>query len=334
MQLIWDNSATTDSVGIGQDRLSEDPTYDMTFSLRPAYKFINEEKWSLAVSAEIGAAREFTNSNITTKRGEWTLTDARLQSSYNRVLYSDGDVATSFGLALPILTFPTSKISANTGRILGLGTALSVGQTVPLLGSKSPALQTFTLTAIGGYNHTFTTATTPVDGDFERRRITPSGRTNISDQLSTGLFANHQASVTLAGTIGITKSISWTNSFSWRPTWKYDAPEASCVAIQNGTGCAELTPGEKHPTNFSVVTIFASELGMQVLPEFSFAVGYANGTLQLGDDGERRNILYSPDARVYVSLVGHIDALYDSLSGRSEQPKAQTAARRTETASR
>lgn len=333
LQLIWDQSATTDTVGIGQDRQSEDPTYDMTFTLKPAYKLISEEKWSLSIAGEIGALREFTNSAVTTERGEWTLTDAKLFSAYNRVLAADGDMATTFGLSLPVLTFPTSKISANTGRILGLGGSVSLGQTVPLLGSGADALQTFTLTGIAGYNHTFTEATTPVNGDFERSRITPSGQTDVSDQLSTGYLAKHQASLTLAGTIGVTKTISWTNSFSWRPTWKYDAVEVDCV--QTVTGCTDVTSAEKNPTNFSVVTIFASELGMQVLPEFSFAVGYANGTLQLGEDGERRNILYSPDARVYLSLVGHIDAIYDNLSGRRDGQGAQTAQRKPrQTASR
>ncbi|MCA9633694.1 MAG: hypothetical protein KC766_38850 [Myxococcales bacterium] len=335
LQLVWDQSATTDTVGVGQDRQSEDPTYDMTFTLKPAYKLISKEKWSLSIAGEIGALREFTNSDTTTNRGEWTLTDAKLFSAYNRVLASDGDMATTVGLSLPVLTFPTSKISANTGRILGLGASASLGQTVPVLGSGADALQTFTLTGIAGYNHTFTQATTPVNGDFERSRITPSGQTDVSDQLSTGYMPKHQASLTLAGTLGITKTISWTNSFSWRPTWKYDAVEVDCVNVTTPGDCAEVTSAEKDPTNFSVVTIFASEVGMQVVPEFSFAVGYANGTLQLGEDGTRRNILYSPDARVYLSLVGHIDAIYDSLSGRRESQKSQTAQKKpVQTASR
>ncbi|MBX3181964.1 MAG: hypothetical protein KIT72_11110 [Polyangiaceae bacterium] len=313
LALVWDNSATTDTVGIGQDRQSVDPTYDMSFALRPGYKIIAEERWSLSVSGEIGAMREFTNSNITTREGEWSLTDARLQAGYNRLLMKDGDFATTFGLALPVLTFPTSKISANTGRILGLGTSLSLGQSVPLLGSSADALQTFTLTGAAGYSHTLTKATTPVNGDFQRSRITPSGLTAVSDQLSTGMLTKHQASFTLAGTLGITQTISWTNSFSWRPGWKYQPSEAGCVAIVSG--CVEPDEGVAESTDFSVVTVFASEVGMQVLPEFSFALGYANGTLQLGPEGERRNMLYSPDARVYLTLVGHIDAMVQRASG-------------------
>ncbi len=56
----------------------------------------------------------------------------------------------------------------------------------------------------------------------------------------------------------------------------------------------------------------------------------ANGTLQLGPEGERRNMLYSPDARVYLTLVGHIDAMVQRASGggsTASTPARQVAAR-------
>src|SRR4029434_3960648 len=80
------------------------------------------------------------------------------------------------------------------------------------------------------------------------------------------------------------------------------------------TGC--VTPERvDNPKSFAVITGFTSEVAVDILDELSMAVGYANLTLQLGPDGQRRNILYSPDARVYLAVTAHLDELYKTVSG-------------------
>src|SRR5262245_12881100 len=37
--LSWNNSATTETLGVGQDVQSENPTYEMAFGLSPRYTF-------------------------------------------------------------------------------------------------------------------------------------------------------------------------------------------------------------------------------------------------------------------------------------------------------
>jgi hypothetical protein len=57
-------------------------------------------------------------------------------------------------------------------------------------------------------------------------------------------------------------------------------------------------------------------------------VGYANLTLQTGPDGQRRNIFYSPDARVYMTLVAHLDEIYKTATGYDKQQTARGSAAR------
>jgi hypothetical protein len=335
----WDNSATADTVGIGQDRQSANPTYEMSFTLVPRYYIWEDSdgpEQSISLRGRLDLVREFTNSDTTTREGEWTFSDLSLFSQYSRNLYKEGDVRTDLGVRLPVLTFPTSKVSANNGTVLGLGAMLIGAQQVPVLGNEYQALQKFTLTGRLGYNHTFTEATTPTNDDLGRVRMGPDGRSLPGDQLSGAAFAEHNASVDLIGALQLHEKINWTNWFSWRPAWKYKFERDDQVCGNVLTGCTTVGNGTDDSNNFAVVTLFNTELAFEVVPEFEVDVGYANLTLQSAPDGSRRNIFYSPDARVYITLVAHRDEIYKSASGYDKQtakasPRRQIA--RTKAAS-
>jgi hypothetical protein len=320
----WDNSATTETVGIGQDTQSRNPTYEMSFVLNGRYYLWEDDavEQGISLRGRLDLIREFTNSDSTTKEGEWTFSDLSLFANYGRKLYEEGDVRTDFGLRLPVLTFPTSKVSANNGTILGLGAMVLAAQQVPVLGKESETLQTFTLTGRLGYNHTFTEATTPTNDDLGRVRMGPDGRSLPGDQLSGAAFAQHNASVDLIGELSIHEKVKWTNWFSWRPAWKYTFNEDQQVETATGPVIVE---SNEDPNNFAVVTLFNTEVGVEVTKEFEVDVGYANLTLQTAPDGTRRNIFYSPDARVYLTLVAHLDEIYLSASGQREAEPTTTA---------
>jgi hypothetical protein len=63
-----------------------------------------------------------------------------------------------------------------------------------------------------------------------------------------------------------------------------------------------------------------------VIPEFEVDVGYANLTLQTAPDGNRRNIFYSPEARVYITLVAHLDEIYKTATGYDDPQTARGSA--------
>lgn len=327
--LGWDHSATTETVGIGRDTQSRNPTYEMSFALQPRYYLWESTEGpdqSISLRGRLDLVREFTNSDSTTKEGEWTFSDLSLFPQYSRNLYKQGeDVSTDAALRLPVLTFPTSKVSANNGTVLGLGTMVIGSQKVPVLGSESDTLKNFTLTGRLGYNHTFTQATTPTNDDLGRVRMGPDGRSLPGDQLSGAAFAQHNATIDLIGALQVHEKVVWTNWFSWRPAWKYTFQEDQEVEIATGTATVE---SNEDPDNFAVVTLFNTEVAVEVVPEFEIDVGYANLTLQRGPDGENRNIFYSPDARVYITFVAHLDEIYKTATNYDAQKTAKAPAPR------
>jgi hypothetical protein len=322
---LWDNSATTETVGIGQDTQTENPTYEMTFSLRPRYYFYTDDDQNLSVRAEVGVFREFTNSDTTTERGEWSFADSSLLLAYTRVLASDGDFKTDLSVRAPSLVFPTSKVSANSGRYLSLGASVGGSQQIPILGTKdSDVMQTVAFNGVVGYSHWFSRATTPTNSELDRVRLDPEGRSVPGDQLSSAAFAKHQMTFTVGADLGIHERVTWSNNFSWRPQWKYEFDDNQQICNLS-TGCATAgSASEQEPTSHTVITLFESEVSVKIVDELDIAVGYNNLTLQLGANGERRNVFYSPDSRVYLTATAHLDEIYKTATGSGQSAKAPT----------
>ena len=322
--LRWDQSATAQTVGLGDDFQSSNPTYDWSFVLAPRYYLYEDEAQKYSLRGSIGLAREFTNSDATTDRGEWTLTDALLTSVYGRELYSNGEWDTVLTLRAPDLSFPTSKVSASIGKNLGVGGGIALWQTVPLNGSKAKALQNFLVIPAVGYTHTFTDFTEATADDLNLTRMDLNGQSVPTNHLAGAAFAQHQLDISVTLDLAISDRVSWGNVFGWRPTWKYEFDlendDQLCGPVV--TGC--ITPGRRDDrNNYLVITTFSSELAITVFDEMTIAVGYNNIANQLGLDGKRRNMFYSPDARVYLTAIAHIDEILKSMSGGDSKPSQQ-----------
>ena len=81
------------------------------------------------------------------------------------------------------------------------------------------------------------------------------------------------------------------------------------------------TPGHvADPQRFGVVTTFTSEVGLDVIDELNISLAYANITGQLNDGSERRNILYSPDARVAMTVSLSLDKVYQAATATAAGP--------------
>jgi hypothetical protein len=321
----WDQSATTQTVGFGDDLQSSNPTYDWSFLLLPRYYLVDDEVQKYSLRASIGVAREFTNSDTTTDRGETTLTDALLTSVYGRELYSDGEWDTVLTLRAPDLSFPTSKVSASIGKNLGVGGGVGLWQTIPINGSKAKSFQNVMVIPSVGYTYTFTDFTEATAVDLNLSRMDLNGQSVATNQLSGVAFAQHQMDITITTDLSITDRVSWSNLFGWRPTWKYDFDAENddqlCTVV--ATGCITLDRLDDR-TNYVVVTTFSSELAIRVFDEMTIAVGYNNIAGQVGPDGKRRNMFYSPDARVFLSAIAHIDEIIKSIGGGDSKPSNET----------
>lgn len=312
--LVWDNAVSAQTLGIGKSYQSANPTYETSLSLRPRYYLWERAREAVYVAGRIDLVRELTDSDVTTRRGETTLTDATLLSVYERTLRDVSGLATVASVALPVLTFPTSKFSYSNGTYLGLGTELRFFQDMLLAGNRSPAFQRLTLAAFAGYTHTFTRAVVPANPDLRRVRLDPEGRTVPGDQLTGAAFPSHEVRLSARLVATVTEHLHWLAEVSYRPTWKYGFANDVRVCGVVSTGCAAVTRGDD-PATYLVVTAFETAFSYEVLDLFAVAAGYVNVEQQPGPDGQRRNIFYAPGAQFYVSLIGYLDAIYLSASG-------------------
>ncbi len=293
-------SATGTTVGIGQDVLTRNPTYEMTFSLSPRYYLYRDADQAISLRGNVALFREFTDSDLTTRRGEWSLTDTVLLAAYGRGIYQSRESSMDVLLRAPELTFPTSVNSWSNGTLLGLGASAGVLQRVRLFGSDAPALQSLLLLVNAGYQYLFTEATVPTNPDLQRVRMTPEGTAVPGDQLSGVPFAPHQAFFSGSLTLALTPRVFWTTTAGFRPAWRYQFDSQTCIVVANDCVVPDT---REDATNYSVITQFGSSLSVLVLDELTVRAGYDNLALQLGPDGQRRSLFYSPEARVFLALT-------------------------------
>ncbi len=324
----WTQSASGDTVGLGQDYQSQNPTYDWSFSLSPVFALYKTKPFSVSLSGDISTYREFTNSDGTTRRGEWDFGDIQAGAGLSLLLYEEGLYRTSLGLRLPTLSFPTSKSSANNGKRLGLGSSLSLSQSFPLAGKEADAFKSFSVSGSAGYSHTFTEAVVPTNSGIQRIRLTPDGQALPSDQLGSSAFANHRASFTLSVGTAVTDRVSLDTGFTWSPVWKYTF-DNSVEVCSLATGC--VRPDRvNNPQNLNVIAGFTADVGVQVFDAMNLSAGYSNVTLQLGPDAKRRQPFYSPAARVSLSVSSSLDELYKLVKGGARAtpaPRSNVASR-------
>jgi hypothetical protein len=169
------------------------------------------------------------------------------------------------------------------------------------------------------YRYYFTRSTEPTNEELGIIRTDLDGVPIASDQLGTVAFARHQTRFGFDIGFEITERISFNTRVEWRPSWRYPVNRDAQVCSL-ATDCV-TADGVEDPQTFSVVTLFWPGIDISVLDELSVGFGYTNLANQIGPDGRRRNIFYSPDAAFYLSLEVHLDELYKTVAG----PKPSTA---------
>jgi hypothetical protein len=317
----WDHSATAQTLGVGGDYQSRNPNYEMAFGLRPRYYFFDTERESLSARGDIALVREFTNSDATTREGEWTFTDTELWLAYVRTLNDTPDQTTSLIVRAPQLVLPTSKVSSANGKILGLGFGLGVEQAVPLRGRGSRFLSSARARANARYRYQFASSVVPTNEGIERVRLGPDGRSLPGDQLSGSAFADHEISGDLSVEPEILPGLTLLAEFGLRYAHRRALHERVDVCGVVSTGCAQVETRDD-ASRYGIASVFTVELGYEVRDELGLALGYTNLAPQLGADGQRRQPFYSQDARGYVTATLALDELYLTAAGRRSGRKA------------
>ncbi|MBM4361776.1 MAG: hypothetical protein FJ104_03770 [Deltaproteobacteria bacterium] len=305
----FDTALSARTVGLAPSPQTANPTLESTASFRPRWHLTDDPAAGVFLAGRVDVTRELTDSDVTTRRGETLLSDTALIAAYRRVLRAEGAYLTFLQVAAPSITLPTSKFSYSNGTYLGLGTSARVSQRLPLIGLESPSLGAVIVSLAAGYDHTFTRAVVPTDPELRRVRLTPEGRTAPGDQLTAAAFPEHEMRADLGLSLPLAPRLDLGGVLSYRPQIKYDLGKVEVCTV---TGCADV-PRDPDRSRVVVLTVFQAQLQYQVEDEFSVALGYANLAVQPGPDGEHRNPFSSPGAQVYLTLFGHLDALYQAV---------------------
>jgi hypothetical protein len=295
----WEHHVSAETVGVGDDPQTRNPTYTMGLSAEPRYYLRDNPGRLLSVRLVGGLAREFTNSDSTTQRGEWAFQDTNLALVYGHRFLGPADTDGTLLELRPItLTLPTSKTSYDSGRYFAAGVLVGVNNIRPVLNDK--VLSTLRLAV--GYDRWFARATVPTSPSLNRVRLTPDGRSASGDQLAGSSLVRDQ--LTFSGRLRFDfggDAVVWTTDVAFAPAWKYDLQDDVQLCGVVATGCTEVDVSEGD-SRYQVATQFATEVSIKLVPSLSLDFGYGNAGNQLGPDGRYRSIFYSPAAEFLISL--------------------------------
>jgi hypothetical protein len=302
--LSWEHSVSAETLGVGDEVQTANPTYTMGFAAKGRYYLVDDTPRGehLSVRADAALYTELTNSDSTARRGEWSFVDTDLSLVYARRFHGQADTNGTLAELRPLmLTLPTSKVSLDSGRYFAAGALVGVNHSAPILpGRVQPTIASSVRLAVQ-YQRWFARATVPTNPSLQRVRLTPEGRSLPGDQLSGASLTRDQLSLSARLRLTFGQSLSWTTDFGFQPAWKYRVADQVQLCGVVATGCALVELGEDD-NRYMVRTQFNSELSVRLVKSLSFELGYGNATSQIGPDGRRRGIFYSPDAGFYFSL--------------------------------
>jgi hypothetical protein len=307
--LSFDQSATTQSVGVGANYQSYDPTYEWWLAFKPRFYVFEHKTDALSLNLWMNAYLELTNSDTTTRYRELLLGPTYFWATYGHVLRERGEYKTSASIG-PRVTIPTDQASRDSGEVIGIGAIAGVSQTFRLAGKNARALRGGRLGFGVIYNHPFDRATTTVNGSLARLREDVAGRTVISDQLTGEMNVKNSLSLSLAADVQVLQKLSFSLSYVWISAWRY-APQSLPLTLPTGD---VLPVGIAEPTTYRVSTWLTSSVSYDAMKELSIGVGYYNLANQLAPDGTRRNPFWSPTARIFLTLTSNLDIIYQRLA--------------------
>jgi hypothetical protein len=322
--LSFDQSVTSETVGIGRDVQTRDPLYQLWLSFRPRIVPYEDDAQSVAVAARVDAYDELTNSNDTTRQRQLVWGDVWLTGSYSRTVYREGRWATQLSVG-PRVLLPTSAVSQANGVVVTAGGGVGAKQQIPLLGGDY--LNRLQLGLAATYSHPFTGATTAESPDTFAGRPrtgvdgTADPRTGRNDQLTGGYLVDHQLIDAVDATLQIAPRVSLSLGIILIHQWKHGSPSGCTpVAIQLGSACAGPSSKNPSPPTYFMSTWLTSSVDWQVLDAVALSVGYYNLTGTVALDGTRQSPFWAPQAsRFFLTATASLDVIVDAI-----RPKAST----------
>jgi hypothetical protein len=307
--LLFDQSMTTQTAAIGSDYQSYDPTYEWWVAFKPRYTAYERERDSISLNLWLNFYLELTNSDTTTLYREPLVGPTYLWATYGHLFRNVNEYKTTATIG-PRVVVPTDKGAYDSGQLIGLGAIGSVSQTFRLAGHGARAMNSARLAVGAIYTHPFDRSSSPVNSDLHQLREDVDGRTVISDQLSGQMNVRDVLSLSLLADLQMLRRLRLSLSYVVVDSWIYAPPDAQiCIT----TGC--VTPTSiPDPSTFRVNTWVTAEAEYDLGEALSVSVGYYNLANQLAPDGTRRDPLWSPSARLFLTLTSNLDVIYRRLA--------------------
>jgi hypothetical protein len=321
---VFQQRTTTQTLGVGRDYQTADPFYDWSFYLRPRLYIWETDKLSLSFRAQGLITHELTNSNTTTDRGEVVIEDTVVSFSPQFTLQDADEWSTNVSLGLPRVVLPTSKASRGAGKIAEVGVRALLEQEFPLRRGEN-IFPRGTLNLRLGYAYGFAGANVPENEDLDQLRVDMGGHLVTNDQLGGAALSDHSGLVRgLIGADVLRDRIAFNLEAGLDFAHKYPLAAESTLTLD--TGAVEVPLDDDAPrTNVtSYLDVNAEFRFGQDL--FTLYVGYENINSQLAPDGQRRTMLWSPEAKFYLSAELRLDTTYSLIARpRSQQTAANGA---------
>ena len=326
-RFTWGNSGSTKIFGVGADyNGTEDEVYSMDFGLNIRYTFFNQPKTRVFANASGGIEVELTDSDSTDLKREPRFRDTAAGLGVTRRLFTSADKETSTSVQITgNAILPTSPVSRRQGRYLGTALSGSIFHSQNLAGSKSDWFQNVFLFGNVGWGHNFSRAYTPTSTELavtqRPRQVTcdkEAGCSSVgSDQLGGVSLAHDTLRLGGAFYLSVYKDILTLNNY-WEISQRYKYTFAdTCVTLPTTDGC-QPAGRLADATTRGALTTFDIGISYNVpdnLGRVDF--GYTNTTNQIGENGRRRSLFYSPDAQFYMNVAVYLDGVYDKAGSGS-----------------
>jgi hypothetical protein len=327
---LFDQSATTNTLGIENAELSKVPLYEWWLSFRPRWNFNDHFR----VQARLDYYKEpFTNADQTTYAHEDTFGDIWTDAVYSTPLATAGTWKNTKVNAGVRAIWPTSKISQAQGMFVSLGALAGASQKIPLQGEDAKWLNSARLGLSFTYLHAFTQDTTAASSNLSYFSQDLEGRPLFSSQLTGQTLSEHTLYAIVDTGLQITPKLGFTLDWILINQWHYQPTTGYCVPAQGAPGgCA--APNNPQPDNqFTQLGWFLTDLEYEVIPEMSIGLGYYNLANTVGPNGQanslfgggENNFLWSPDARVFLDVTANLDKIFEDASGKYKTKPGQTA---------
>lgn len=323
-RFTWNNSASTQIFGVGQDyNGTENEVYSMDFGLNVRYTFIALPKTKVFANVSGGVEVELTNSESTDLKREPRFRDTAAGLGLTQRLFTSADKETSTSLqVVTSAVLPTSPVSRRQGRYLGTNVGASIFHSQNLRGSSADWLQSVFILGNVGWGHTFSRAYTPTSTELavtqRPRQVSCNGEagcsSDASDQLGGVSLAHDTLRVAGAFYLSVYKDVlSFGTYMDISQRYKYVFGD-TCVNLPTTVGC-EPTGRLSDATSRGAVTTFDVSFSYSLADNLGRVdLGYTNSSNQIGEDGKRQSLFYSPDAQFYMNVAAYLDGIYDKAS--------------------